>query len=164
MKLRDAKRLGNLSDEQKAELATMSAKELGSLEEIDVPPNPMDPFADEAANRLEQDLLMATNGFRPQRVMRRIAKYKKYMTHPGALQMDIVQKYKDQVLQAELTAMSAASQSAPPGAKESRASRSGASQPAARRVKRSRDADDDPRPGDAACSSCEPGSPENAKA
>ena len=82
--------------------------------------------------------------------MRRIARYKEYRTHPGALEMDIVQKYKDQVLQAELTAMSAASQSAPPGAKESRASRSGASQPAARRVKRSRDADDDPRPGDAA--------------
>ena len=43
---------------------------------------------------------MATNGIRPRTVMRRIARYKKYMTQPAALQMDFVQKYKDQVVQA----------------------------------------------------------------
>ena len=128
----------------------MSANELGTLEEVDAPPDPMDPFADEAANRLEQDLLMVRNGIRPKKVMRRIAKYNKYMTHPGALQMDIVQKYKDKVSQAELTAMSAASQPAPPGATKSRASRRCASQPAAGRTKRSRHAVDDSRPGGAA--------------
>ena len=78
----------------------MSVNELGTLEEADAPPDPMDPFADEAANRLEQDVLMATNGIRPRTVMRRIAHYKKYMTQAAALQMDIVQKYKDQVVQA----------------------------------------------------------------
>ena len=60
----------------------------------------MDPFHEEAANRFEQDLLMALNGIRPKHVMRRIARYRKYMTHPGALEMDIVQKYKEQVLEA----------------------------------------------------------------
>ena len=78
----------------------MSANELGTLEEADAPPDPMDPFADEAANRLEQDVLMATNGIRPRTVMRRIARYKKYMTQPAALQIDFVQKYKDQLVQA----------------------------------------------------------------
>ena len=56
--------------------------------------------SDEAASRLEQDVLIATNGIRPRTVMRRIARYKKYMTEPAALQMDVVQKYKDQVVQA----------------------------------------------------------------
>ena len=32
--------------------------------------------------------------------MQRIARYKKYMTQPAALQMDIVQKYKDEVVEA----------------------------------------------------------------
>ena len=98
--LRQARRTGKLSGEKEAELAAMSANELGALEEAGAPPDPMDPFADEAANRLEQDVLMATNGIRPKKVMRRIARYKKYMTHPAALQMDFVQKYKDQVVQA----------------------------------------------------------------
>ena len=99
-KLRRARRAGQLSGEEEAELAAMSANEIGTLEEADAPPDPMDPFADEAANRLEQDVLMATNGIRPRTVMRRIARYKKYMTQPAALQMDFVQKYKDQVVQA----------------------------------------------------------------
>ena len=99
-KLRRARGAGKLSGEEEAELAAMSANELGTLEEADAPPGPMDPFADEAANRLEQDVLMATNGIRQRTVMRRIARYKKYMTQPAALQMDIVQKYKDEVVQA----------------------------------------------------------------
>ena len=43
---------------------------------------------------------MATNGIRPRTVIQRIARYKKYMTQPAALQMDIVQKYKNEVVQA----------------------------------------------------------------
>ena len=78
----------------------MSAREVRPLAEVDAPVDHMDPFADEAANRLEQDVLMATNGIRPRTVMQRIARYKKYMTQPAALQMDIVQKYKDEVVQA----------------------------------------------------------------
>ena len=70
----------------------MSANALGTLEEAYAPPDPMDPFAEEAANRLEQDVLMATNGIRPRTAMRRIARYKKYMAQPAALQMDVVPK------------------------------------------------------------------------
>ena len=142
MKLRDAKRAGNLSDEHKAELAAMSAKELGSLEEVDLPPDPTDPFADMADNRLEQDLLMVRNGLSPKKVKQRMTRYRKYLTHPGAC-IVIVEKYKDKVFQALLghrLAMSAASQPAPPGATKSRASRSCASLPPSRKAKRSRHA------------------------
>ena len=142
MNLRDAKRGGNLSDEQKAELAAMSAKELGPLEEVDLPPDHTDPFADMAGNRLEQDLLMVMNGINRKKVLQRMIRYKKYLTHPGAC-IVIVEKYKDKVIQAEREhrlAMSAASGPAPPGATKSRASRSCASLPPSRKAKRSRHA------------------------
>ena len=142
MRLRDAKRGGNLSDEHKAELAAMSAKELGSLEEVDLPPDHTDRFADMAGNRLEQDLLMVMNGTNRKKVLQRMIRYKKYLTHPGAC-IVIVEKYKDKVFQALLghrLAMSAASQPAPPGATKSRASRSCASLPPPRKAKRSRHA------------------------
>ena len=99
-KLRDHKKRCNLSEEHKAELAAMSFKELGELEELRLEGDPMDPFHEEAANRFEQDLLMALNGIRPKHVLGRIARYKKYMTHPCALEMDVVQKYKEQVVEA----------------------------------------------------------------
>ena len=98
--LRRARRAGKLSGEKKAELAAMSANELGTLEEADAPPDPMDPFADEAASRFEQDVLMATNGIRTRTVMPRIARYRKYKTQPAALQMDFVQWYVGPVVQA----------------------------------------------------------------
>ena len=142
MRLRDAKRGGNLSDEHKAELAAMSAKELGSLEEVDLPPDHTDRFADMAGNRLEQDLLMVMNGTNRKKVLQRMIRYKKYLTHPGAC-IVIVEKYKDKVIQAEREhrlAMSAASGPAPPGATKSRASRSCASLPPSRKAKRSRHA------------------------
>ena len=151
MRLRDAKRGRNLSDEHKAELAAMSAKELGPLEEVDLPPDHTDPFADMADNRVEQDLLMVRNGINRKKVLQRMIRYNKYLTHPGAC-IVIVEKYKDKVFQALLghrLAMSAASQPAPPGATKSRAPRRCASQPAAGRTKRSRHAVVDPRPGGA---------------
>ena len=118
----------------------MSAKELGSLEEVNLPPDPTDPFADMADNRLEQDLLMVRNGINRKKVMQRMTRYIKCMTHPGACvhDADIVQKSKEEVSQAERTAMSAASQPAPPGATKSRASRRCASRPLSRKAKRSR--------------------------
>ena len=76
LNLHRARRAGKLSGEEAAEVAAMIANELGTLQEADAPPDPMDPFADEAANSLEQDVLMATNGIRPRTVMRRIARYK----------------------------------------------------------------------------------------
>ena len=142
VRFKKPKKGGNLSDEHKAELAAMSAKELGSLEEVDLPPDHTDRFADMAGNRLEQDLLMVMNGTNRKKVLQRMIRYKKYLTHPGAC-IVIVEKYKDKVFQAEREhrlAMSAASRPAPPGATKSRASRSCASLPPSRKAKRSRHA------------------------
>ena len=77
----------------------MSAREVGTLEEVELPPDRRDPFADMADNRLEQDLLMVRNGFNPKKVKQRMTRYRKYLTHPGAC-IAIVQKYKDQVMNA----------------------------------------------------------------
>jgi hypothetical protein len=97
---RYAKNNTRLSPAHLEELLQLTRRSIQPLTEVDAPPDPRDPFADEAANRLEQDVLMAMNGFRPRTVMRRIARYKKYMTEATALQMEGVQKYKDQVLEA----------------------------------------------------------------
>ena len=51
--------------------------------EICQPPDALGPFADEATNRLEQDLLMASNGIRPRAVMRRIRQYENYFNEPA---------------------------------------------------------------------------------
>ena len=67
----------------------MSAKEVGTLEEVELPPDRRDPFADMVANRLEQDLLMVRNGVSPKKVKQRMTRYRKYLTHPGAC-IDIV--------------------------------------------------------------------------
>ena len=90
-RLRKAKRRGKQSEEQKEELAAMSAREVGTLEEVELPPDRRDPFADMADNRLEQDLLMVRNGFNPKKVKQRMTRYRKYLTHPGAC-IVIVQK------------------------------------------------------------------------
>ena len=76
-KLDNAKRRKRLSTEQLAEIEEIRARTTEAPTEADAPPDPLDPFADEAANRLEQDLLMASNGMRPTIVMRRIHRYRK---------------------------------------------------------------------------------------
>ena len=63
-RLRHVRAAGRLTLEHEAELATLIEQALGPLEEVDAPPDPLDPFADEAENRLEQDLLMMANGIR----------------------------------------------------------------------------------------------------
>ena len=84
--------------EQTAELLSLQGAR--ALQEAELPVDPLDPFADEAANRIEQDLLMATNGFRPKEVMRHVYRYKKLLTNAGKHDLDIVGKYKEQVFQA----------------------------------------------------------------
>ena len=70
------------------------------LQEVHQEPDQHDPFVDEAKNRLEQDVLMASNGIRTRVVLERLKRYKAYMTQLGAEELDVVQKYKDQVLEA----------------------------------------------------------------
>ena len=96
--LRGKRRRKELSAEDEAELALIRERTLGPLEEADAPPDPMDPFADEAANRLEQDLLMASNGHRKRAVLRRISQYKTFMNDPALQEKPVVQMSKEQVL------------------------------------------------------------------
>ena len=98
--LRRATASGHLSSEDHAEIANL--REL-DLVEVNAPPDPMDPFAEEAANRLEQDLLMFSNGIRPKMVQRRVARYKKFMGDSALQETAVVKKYRDQVLQASAT-------------------------------------------------------------
>ena len=81
---------GDISPLQKQEAEALTAAHQASLaESLDPPPearqppNPLDAFADEAANRLEQDLLMASSGMRTKQVMRRIHRYRKYFQEPA---------------------------------------------------------------------------------
>ena len=53
--------------------------------------------ADEATNRLEQDLLMATSGMRTKEVMRRIRRYKTYFDKPGLQENALDLQYKHQM-------------------------------------------------------------------
>ena len=46
------------------------------LEEAQEPPNPMECFADEAENRLDQDLLLLASGNRTKELQRRLKKYR----------------------------------------------------------------------------------------
>ena len=72
----------------------MRAHEIGGLEEAAAPPDPLAPFADDAENLLEQDLLMMTNGIRPRALQRRIQKYRRYMEDPDLRIQDVVRRYK----------------------------------------------------------------------
>ena len=64
------------------------------------PPDPLDPFAEEASNRLEQDLLMATSGMRTYKVMRRIQRYKNFFHEPALQENATVLQYKSLMQQA----------------------------------------------------------------
>lgn len=50
----------------------------------DSPPNLLNEFSEEAANRIEQDLLMLTNGVCTRAVVARIRQYKNVLGNPGA--------------------------------------------------------------------------------
>ena len=71
-----------MATEHEAELAPMMERQLGALTEVEDAPDPLEPFADEASNRLEQDLLMFESSIRPRRLLRRMQRYKRYMNEP----------------------------------------------------------------------------------
>ena len=104
-KLRKAKYAGLLSAAEEFELAEIKASELGGLAEAEAPPDPLDPFADDAANRLEQDLLMFSNGIQPRELQRRLRRYQRYVGDPALQSRPEVQKYREQL---QLTCASAA--------------------------------------------------------
>ena len=74
------------------------------LQEAQVPPNPMDGFANEAENRLDQDLLLLASGNRTRDLQRRLKKYKNFIADANAANTEFAQKYKERILNAAATA------------------------------------------------------------
>ena len=68
------------------------------LELADEPPDPMAGFADEAENKLEQDLMLFSSGDRTCELTRRFKKYKDFIAKPGAAHTEFAQKYKQRIL------------------------------------------------------------------
>ena len=102
---RRAVQSGKLTPEQIQEAEALTAAHAASLAqsmdpppEACAPPDPLDAFAEEAANRLEQDLLMASSGMRTKQVMRRIRRYKKFFDEPALQENELVLQYKAQMV------------------------------------------------------------------
>ncbi len=96
-----ARQHGILSEEFVQELAEIRRRELGDLEEVTTPPDRFDAFADEAENRLEQDLLMLRNGIRTRAMKSRTNMYRAYMNDPDMQMLEVVQRYKAVLTEAE---------------------------------------------------------------
>ena len=101
---------GKITSEEKQEAEALTAAHAASLAqsmdpppEACAPPDPLDAFAEEAANRLEQDLLMASSGMRTKQVMRRIQRYKKFFNEPALQENATVLQYKSLMQQASQT-------------------------------------------------------------
>ena len=54
------------------------------LEEAQKPPHPMEGFADEAENRLDQDLLLLASGNRTKNLQRRLKRYQNFIADADA--------------------------------------------------------------------------------
>ena len=107
---RKAVKSGKLTPEQIQAAEALTAAHAASLAqsmdpppEACAPPDPLDAFAEEAANRLEQDLLMASSGMRTKQVMRRIRRYKKFFDEPALQENELVLQYKAQMDEASQT-------------------------------------------------------------
>ena len=98
---------GKLTPEQIQEAEALTAAHAASLAqsmdpppEACAPPDPLYAFAEEAENRLEQDLLMASSGMRTKQIMRRIQRYKKFFNEPALQENATVLQYKSLMQQA----------------------------------------------------------------
>ena len=67
------------------------------LEKAQEPPDPMESYADEAENKLEQDLMLLSNGHRTRDLLRRLKQYKDFIVSPGAENTEFAQKYKQRI-------------------------------------------------------------------
>ncbi len=99
-----AKSKNEFSGTQLAELSAFAVAAHGNLHEADAAPDPLDPFADEAANRLEQDILMVTRGFRTRALLSRLHRYKQCVNHDLLQQEPVVQQYKEKIKAASVAA------------------------------------------------------------
>ena len=63
----------------------------------------MEGFADEADNRLDQDLMLLASGNRTRDLQRRLKKYRDFVAGPDADNTEFAQKYKERILAAFAT-------------------------------------------------------------
>ena len=98
-RIRKAQTANLFSPEQLDELTEMRrtsihprdrAKSDQLLEEAQEEPSPMEGFADEAENRLDQDLLLLSSGHRTRDLQRRLKKYKDFVTDPATVNTEPV--------------------------------------------------------------------------
>ena len=106
--IRRARKAKQFTPEQKAELealqqAERDARAEARIADAEEPPNPMDGFAEEAENRIDQDLLMLESGIRTKELLRRLAVYKELVSTASAQQEEFVQRYAERVRQAAAT-------------------------------------------------------------
>ena len=117
-KLRKARSTKQISAEQEAELkalqqAEKDAKVAADIAEARDKPNPNEGFADEAHNKIDQDLMMLENGIRTRDLLRRLDKYKVLVSSPSAQHEEFAEEYAERVREA--LAMSAGKSRYVPG-------------------------------------------------
>ncbi len=97
------------SPEQEAELQALQQAERDGktrlrIAEAEERPNPMEGFAEEAGNRIDQDLLLLESGIRNKAILRRLATYKELVSSRGAPQpaqhREFAQRYAERVRRA----------------------------------------------------------------
>ena len=104
-KLRKTRTAKQFSPEQEAELkalqqAEKDAKVAADIAEARDKPNPNDGFADEAHNKIDQDLMMLENGIRTRDLLRRLDKYKVLVSSPSAQHEEFAEEYAERVREA----------------------------------------------------------------
>ena len=104
-KLRRARKAKKFSPEQEAELkalqqAEKDAKVAADIAEARDKPNPNEGFADEAHNKIDQDLMMLENGIRTRDLLRRLDKYKVLVSSPSAQHEEFAEEYAERVREA----------------------------------------------------------------
>ena len=70
------------------------------LAQAQLPANPMEGFAGDSENRLEQDLLLLANGYRTRELLRRLKKYQEFIADADTSNTEFAQKYKERILNA----------------------------------------------------------------
>ena len=76
------------------------ARSAALLQEAQEPPDPMDGFADEAENKLDQDLMLLENGHRTRPLLRRLRQFKDFVDNANTHNTEFAEKYRDRILAA----------------------------------------------------------------
>ena len=105
--IRRARKAKQFSPEQEAELEALQQTERDARTEARIadaegPPNLEEGFAEEAENRIDQELLMLESGTRSKELLRRLAVYKEVVSSALAHHEEFVRRYAERVRQASV--------------------------------------------------------------